>query len=317
MIPKVNADFIRERGRLHFAEWIQEESDVAVFYSLWTDCGRYCLARVDSTMGTGSDWACCWQDAGLRKLISRDHRSIGRALVALMAFHRNRYGLEHEAQVNEDEIEIAAKNFLPAPAKVGYDGGKPTPKKNEIAAPLEQWAAAGRAGYQMIDDFKFNAKENSMQVQEKVITALFAKVGLEKTPPEKWVKRLSNLGQYVAEDAELTASEKKLVASLEEAVKAGAKIEVVAGKSNGKAGAKPKKKTEVKAKPVAGEGTDKFGSRIGSIAAKINAVLTKSPQTMADILKKSGVEKQQYGHLRDLAKRKLIVASEEGYALAK
>ena len=190
-------------------------------------------------------------------------------MVSLMAlWNCGKYRMSSTRLVNEEEIEIAAKNFLPAPAKVGYDTGKqvrrgiPMAEGNEIEAPLEQWAAAGRAEYQMVEDFKFNAKENSMQVQEKVVTALFAKVGLEKTPPEKWVKRLSNLGQYVAEDAELTASEKKLVASLEEAVKAGAKIEVVSGKANGEAKAKPKKETKVASPNAKGH---KHETKVGTV----------------------------------------------------
>lgn len=318
LIPPINPDLIRERGRLHFhGEWVREETDVAVFWSLWTDCGRYCLTRVDSTMGTGSDWATCAQEDGRRTLLTRDHRSLGRAVASLLTWHQMRCGLDHLPQVNEDEIEIAAKNFLPAPAKSGYDTGKQrrgismaaTEGERETDAPLEQWAAAGRAGYQMVEDFIYNQEEKAMQVQEKVVTTLFGKIGLEKTPPEKWVKRLSNLGQYVAEDAELTASEKKLVASLEEAVKAGAKIEVVSGKANGEAKAKPKKEPKTAKETVRSES--------GANNELVRKALGKRPLSFKEICDKTGLRRGQvrYSFLDQLVKDKIVVKTNDGWAL--
>lgn len=148
-----------------------------------------------------------------------------------------------------------------------------------------------------------------MQVQEKVVTTLFGKIGLEKTPPEKWVKRLSNLGQYVAEDAELTASEKKLVASLEEAVKAGAKIEVVSGKANGEAKAKPKKEPKTAKETVRSES--------GANNELVRKALGKRPLSFKEICDKTGLRRGQvrYSFLDQLVKDKIVVKTNDGWAL--
>ena len=315
MIPKVNADLIRERGRLEFlTDPIPFRTSVSDWACWWTDCGRYFLARVSSTLEGGEgDWVAGWQNEERRaRIISRDHRSLGRALASLLTWHKDRYGMDYLSQVNEEEIEIAAKNFLPAPTKVGYDTGKQRQGKTmatENEAPLEQWAAAGRAEYQMVEDFIYNQEEKAMQVQEKVVTALFAKVGLEKTPPEKWVKRLRNLGQYVAEDAELTASEKKLVASLEEAVKAGSKIEVVSGKANGKAEAKPKKEPKAAKETVRSES--------GANNELVRKALGKRPLSFKEICDKTGLRRGQvrYSFLDQLVKDKIAVKTNDGWAL--
>ncbi|HUU86362.1 MAG TPA: hypothetical protein VMX17_01245 [Candidatus Glassbacteria bacterium] len=63
--------------------------------------------------------------------------------------------------------------------------------------------------------------------------------------------------------------------------------------------------------------TDKFGSRKGSIASKINAVLTKQPKTMEQLQKDADVENQQNGHLKKLIEAGYAKKVDgKGYALA-
>ena len=61
---------------------------------------------------------------------------------------------------------------------------------------------------------------------------------------------------------------------------------------------------------------DGVGNRVGSQAARINAVMTKKPQTVADIAKASklGVPRV-IGHMRYLVGRKLVEESKDGFAL--
>jgi hypothetical protein len=74
---------------------------------------------------------------------------------------------------------------------------------------------------------------------------------------------------------------------------------------------KPKAETAKEAK------VDAFGSRIGSLNAKVNAMLSKTePVTMADITKKLGC-KTKYNHLGDLIEKKLVVKGKDGYLLVK
>jgi len=62
-------------------------------------------------------------------------------------------------------------------------------------------------------------------------------------------------------------------------------------------------------------GIDKFGGRTGTIKAKINAVLTKKPKTMQQLLKDAKVENQQSGHLKNLIEEGYVVKIGKGYAL--
>ncbi len=58
---------------------------------------------------------------------------------------------------------------------------------------------------------------------------------------------------------------------------------------------------------------DDFGNRIGTIRAKINAMLTfDKPVKMADITKALGC-KTNYNHLGDLIERKLVKKTKAGY----
>jgi hypothetical protein len=87
---------------------------------------------------------------------------------------------------------------------------------------------------------------------------------------------------------------------------------------------KPKKKDKAKKadkkgkpKKAAKEATtDAFGSREGSQAASINAQLTAKPQT-AEVIAKGAKQKvyRVKGHLASLIAKKLVVKSDDGYAL--
>jgi hypothetical protein len=63
-----------------------------------------------------------------------------------------------------------------------------------------------------------------------------------------------------------------------------------------------------RAEPV---GKDGWGFRVGSRAAKINAVLTATPQTPAAIEKRSGAT-SVHSHLAELCKRKLAKKLSDG-----
>ena len=73
---------------------------------------------------------------------------------------------------------------------------------------------------------------------------------------------------------------------------------------------KGKKKVEVKPK-----GVDRFGSRLGTNRAKINAAISKTPQTMRQLMNRSGVAYSLTEHLGRLVSRKLIKKSAKGYYL--
>ena len=82
-------------------------------------------------------------------------------------------------------------------------------------------------------------------------------------------------------------------------------------KAIGKGGEKKAKKTTSKG----AEGVDAFGSRIGSNNAKVNAMLGKKPITMKDI--KAKMRGTYYNHLNALIEQKLVVKTDEGFALVK
>lgn len=62
---------------------------------------------------------------------------------------------------------------------------------------------------------------------------------------------------------------------------------------------------------------DKYDARLGTVMAKVNAVLTRKPKTMATILAEAKLERECYGHLRDLVAKKIVVHTVEGFALKK
>ena len=90
------------------------------------------------------------------------------------------------------------------------------------------------------------------------------------------------------------------------------KPEAKSKKKTKKVAKKVEKKKKVEGKKVE---VDSFGNREGSIKAKINAVLTKTPKTMEQLLKDAKVDNQQNGHLKNLIDEGFVVKSDKGYAL--
>ncbi len=62
-----------------------------------------------------------------------------------------------------------------------------------------------------------------------------------------------------------------------------------------------------------GRGTDRFGSRLGSKKAKINAVLSKEAKTMKRLVEEAGLSGEQYGHLNRLIKKGFVRKTGEGF----
>ena len=81
----------------------------------------------------------------------------------------------------------------------------------------------------------------------------------------------------------------------------------------GKSAAEVKPKAEKKKKDAA---MDKFGSRVGSQAAKINSCLTKKAKTMAELMGEVGAESTFYNHLNKLVKAGHVAKTDDGYKIA-
>jgi hypothetical protein len=78
------------------------------------------------------------------------------------------------------------------------------------------------------------------------------------------------------------------------------------------AAAKPEPKA-AKKEPIE---RDAFGSKLGSKAAKINSVLTRKPQTMAEIVEKAQLEETAYDYLNRKAAAGLIVKADNADGVA-
>lgn len=59
--------------------------------------------------------------------------------------------------------------------------------------------------------------------------------------------------------------------------------------------------------------TDKWGYRLGSKQAKINAVLSTEPKAMKTLLKEAGLSNTQYGHLRSLIEKGFVEKTGNGF----
>lgn len=59
---------------------------------------------------------------------------------------------------------------------------------------------------------------------------------------------------------------------------------------------------------------DRFGNRVGTRAAKINACLSKEPRSVAQITEESK-QKAVYNHLRWLENKGFVTHSDDGYAV--
>jgi hypothetical protein len=68
--------------------------------------------------------------------------------------------------------------------------------------------------------------------------------------------------------------------------------------------------------PPDAEGLDAFGSRLGSNAAKVNAVLNGEYKSMKQIMEEAGIKDTMYNHLNKLVERGLVQKLSSQYRLA-
>ncbi len=62
-------------------------------------------------------------------------------------------------------------------------------------------------------------------------------------------------------------------------------------------------------------GTDDFGTKLGTQAAKNNAALTKEPQTMRELMAKSGASDTFYNQMNKLVERGVVIKEDGRYRL--
>jgi hypothetical protein len=65
------------------------------------------------------------------------------------------------------------------------------------------------------------------------------------------------------------------------------------------------------------KGKDKFGSRIGTNNAKVNACLSSTPKTMTQLVKEAKIEGTVYSNLNKLVKAGYVQQTEKGFKLVK
>ena len=92
---------------------------------------------------------------------------------------------------------------------------------------------------------------------------------------------------------------------------------IAKGKTNSNKPQKASKNVAAKAKPEK-IGVDKFGSRIGSNRAILNAALSVKPRTAREIMERAGLTRPKTNHLNALIGKGLLKKDKEGkYLLAK
>lgn len=176
-----------------------------------------------------------------------------------------------------------------------------------------------------------------MKVDRKQLVDIFQEVGWHNAPSwanddEKVLTKIRALPRNV--DPENKIEDKALQAVLDEILEALKKDENAEFEITGEfqkpekiKAPKPEKEEKVektKSKKDKGEKKgkkdaaerDKFGARLGTRAATINALMTKKPQTVAEITKASKC-KAVYSHLRYLEEKGFVVKSDKGFALKK
>ena len=114
-------------------------------------------------------------------------------------------------------------------------------------------------------------------------------------------------------EREVKAAQKSAAAKTKEKKARRAKKEKSAAKKKSKKKAAAKKTAKRVAEKV---DLDKFGSRKGSAASKINAALSKKPKKMSQLVKEARVSGTYYEHLNKLIEDRVVKKSDKGYALA-
>ncbi len=163
------------------------------------------------------------------------------------------------------------------------------------------------------------AEKTVTQIERKAFVALCQRLKLVAVsgdwPQARLVKKLEKFPTLFADIAKATEefklkdTEVAYLNELCEAVKSGSDIEFDAKKAKE---ATPKEKKEKKESTVE---RDAFGCKVGSQASKNAAALTKEPQTMKELVTKSGAPDTFYNQMNDLVAKGLVLKSEKGYCL--
>jgi len=79
------------------------------------------------------------------------------------------------------------------------------------------------------------------------------------------------------------------------------------------------KKPDAKAKPEAKAATaniDRFGNRVGTKQAELNARITAEPKTMRQLMDEAGLDQTLYNHINRLVAAGHVAKTDEGHKLA-
>ena len=259
-----------------------------------TECGMYKVIRVSGAEPRYMVVAKIIAAAAKEKEVANDLKTLREALERAEDYHKRQMDLP-SVRSNKDRIldEAVALGLHKRPQPQNYN-----PEETE---------------------------ESEMHVSEKKVGVLLTSMGLPDV--ENW--SISKLTKAVNDIATVTAGAnlpedkglRMLYKSIRRANEEGKKISVgeVSAEPAGKPG-KGKSATE-KTKPgkPAGSagGIDRFGSRLGSDAAKFNSLLSSKPKTMKEIMEEGGFGSTFYNHARKLVEGGYVVKDGKGFKLAK
>jgi hypothetical protein len=316
-----------------FLAWLpprETQWDTAKAVVWYTVCLRYRVVRLEGNRATGDRYAVCynmnlgdparprWAAALTSK--SGGHKgfkSLANAFAAALAHFKGQMG-RRGAKDNAAEMVRAAHaqgitDFGPALSQSGeaaYNGSAvhvlvPTlggePMKVPIEAARGALAKAGFLGAEGWSGPKVIRELNEIHRLDQ------AKVELVGEDADLWNKVL---------EAHVRGEQ----VTLEDAVEINHSGD---GEGNVAVATKPKRtrapkaeKAEGKAAPKAEVKLDPYGSKVGSVQARVNATLTARPKSMKQIMEEAGVNSTYYEHLGKLVKKGLVVKTDEGFARA-
>lgn len=166
------------------------------------------------------------------------------------------------------------------------------------------------------------ASGKALLLKRETAVKLFEHLGfktVKKWDSKRLLTKIKNLPELTDDVKIKNPKVKKLLDAILAAKKVAFK-EVEVGSKDAVAPKATKKikaaKKEVKKAPKENKkGLDKFGTRLGTNRAKINAVLSKTPKTMEQLMKKAGVGYAPGEHMQALVTRKLVKVTDQGYCL--
>ncbi len=166
-----------------------------------------------------------------------------------------------------------------------------------------------------------------MQVTKEAAVSMYQALGIKTAgglTPARLIKKLNKANEeYDRSTKTEDVDANSLLSDILDALDAGETIEIGEDPPEVEEAPAPKKTKKApqkgKGQPAESKPTkevDQFGTRIGTNAARIAAVLTHDPQSITDIAKAADTKYGLvYGHLRKLASDGKIAKTEEGYAL--